>query len=53
MDRETLWKVFENTGSVEAYLQYKKLSQTADVKNGKEQENANLYRWAGTEGQGH
>ena len=49
MDREQLWKIFENTGSVEAYLLYKDIVDVTKTPENEEPQDADMYRWIGAE----
>ena len=51
MDREQAWNVFQQTGSVEAYLHYVRLTQAMNQQTAvvlpEEEEHANQYRGLG------
>ncbi len=53
MDREALWKIFEDTGSVEAYLLYKDTLFQQGLPESEEPQNANMYRGSGAQGTGY
>ncbi len=43
MDREALWKMFEDTGSVEAYLLYRDILDQQGQPESEEPRNADIY----------
>ncbi len=43
VDREALWKLFEDTGSVEAYLQYRDILNRQGQPESEEPQDADLY----------
>lgn len=55
MDREQAWNVFQQTGSVEAYLHYVRLTQAMNQQTAvvlpEEEEHANQYRGLGPYGE--
>ena len=53
MDREALWRIFEDTGSVEAYLLYKDTHLLQGLAESEDPQNADMYRGSGAQGSGH
>ncbi len=53
MDREVLWRIFEDTGSVEAYLLYRDILDEKDLPESEEPRDANIYRGGSTPGAGY
>ncbi|MFA9380495.1 MAG: YqzL family protein [Acetanaerobacterium sp.] len=43
MDREALWKIFEDTGSVEVYLLYRDILNEQGLPESEEPRNADIY----------
>ncbi|WP_242871707.1 YqzL family protein [Acetanaerobacterium elongatum] len=50
MDREALWRIFEDTGSVEAYLLYKDNQFLQGLAESEEPQDADMYRGSGAKG---